>query len=79
MLCAAPPNKGWHIILTKIEHNAVLRRLKRLGSQGFAVTLFKPDTADMIQPDQLRKTLRDDTILVSVMAANNEVGTILSI
>ncbi|MDR2500857.1 MAG: cysteine desulfurase [Treponema sp.] len=78
-VCEQYAHKGRHIISTKIEHNAVLRPLERLGSRGFTVTLLEPDTAGMIYPDQLRKALRDDTILVSVMAANNVVGTLLPV
>jgi cysteine desulfurase len=78
-VCGQYARKGRHIVSTKIEHSAVLRTLERLESQGFEVTLLEPDRAGMIHPGKLGEALRDDTILVSIMAANNVVGTVLPI
>ena len=72
-------SRGRHIISTKIEHSAVLKTLERMESRGFSVTLLEPDSQGMIYPQQLRDALREDTILVSIMAANNVVGTLLPI
>jgi cysteine desulfurase len=65
-----------HIVSTAIEHPAVLASLESLESQGFDITLLGVDSDGIVQPDQLRQALRDDTGLVSVMFANNEIGTI---
>ena len=72
-------SRGRHIISTKIEHSAVLQTLERMESRGFTVTLLEPDSRGMISPEQLRSALRDDTILVSIMTANNVVGTLLPV
>jgi cysteine desulfurase len=71
--------KGGHIVATEMEHNAVLRTLARLEKKGHEVTLLKPDHYGQVTPEQLREAMRDDTVLVSVMHANNVVGTILPI
>lgn len=68
--------KGRHIITTSIEHPAVLNTCKWLEKQGFEVTYIQPDPDGIIEPDKVRQMIRNDTILVSVMAANNEIGTI---
>ncbi|MER3484145.1 MAG: cysteine desulfurase NifS [Meiothermus sp.] len=65
-----------HIISTQIEHSAVLTALKNLERLGFETTLLAPDRFGMIYPEQVAEALRPDTILVSVMAVNNELGTI---
>jgi len=72
----AMKDKGRHIITTEIEHPAVLNTCGWLEKQGFAVTYIKPDREGRISPDQIRSAIRKETILVSVMAANNEIGTI---
>ncbi|MDR2351715.1 MAG: cysteine desulfurase [Deltaproteobacteria bacterium] len=69
-------DKGRHIISTAIEHNAVLKTLEKLEGAGFEVTYLIPDKNGLIEPSQLEKALRRDTILVSIMLANNVVGTI---
>lgn len=70
---------GKHIISTAIEHNAVLRTLEKVREQGYEVTLLKPDKNGRISAGQLENAIRKDTILISVMMANNVAGTILPI
>jgi cysteine desulfurase len=68
--------KGNHIVTTTIEHKAVLDSAKRLEKQGFTVTHVSAGPDGIVDPDDIKKALTDKTILVSVMLANNEVGTI---
>lgn len=68
--------KGKHIISVKSEHEAVLEALNQLEKEGFEVTLLDPDAFGAVSADQVIAALRDNTILVSVMLANNEIGTI---
>jgi cysteine desulfurase len=65
-----------HLIGTTIEHEAVLNTLKALGKRGWQVSLLPVDQTGIVSPDSLAEVLRDDTALVSVMHANNEIGTI---
>ena len=68
--------KGNHIITTVIEHKAVLDTCKRLEKQGFTVTYLGVGKDGLVDPDDVKKAITDKTILVSVMLANNEVGTV---
>lgn len=65
-----------HLISTAFEHHAVLNTLKQLESEGFSVTLLTPPESGILSPGQVAEALREDTALVSVMFANNEIGTI---
>ena len=65
-----------HIITTKIEHHAVLRAVENLEAQGFTATYLDVDGFGMVDPDALRRAIRPDTILISIMHANSEIGTV---
>ncbi len=67
---------GKHIITSAIEHDAVLRPVRHLRSQGAKVTILPVDGEGLIDPDDLLSAIRDDTALISVMLANNEIGTV---
>lgn len=69
-------DKGKHIITCKIEHKAVIDPCKFLETQGYEVTWLEPDKTGRVSMEQVRDAMRDDTILVSLMFANNEIGTI---
>ncbi|MBR6698101.1 MAG: cysteine desulfurase NifS [Lachnospiraceae bacterium] len=69
-------DKGKHIITTKIEHHAILHTCEYLEKQGFEITYLNVDENGMIMLDELLASIRPDTILISVMFANNEIGTI---
>lgn len=72
----AHTDKGRHLITSKIEHHAVLHACEQLEKEGFEVTYVDVDETGKIRMDQLEAAIRPDTVLVSVMAANNEVGTV---
>ena len=65
-----------HIVSSRVEHKSVLDALKQLERDGFAVTLLEPDEHGRVPPEAVRSALRDDTLLVSVMLANNEIGVV---
>ncbi len=71
--------RGKHIVTTAMEHHGVLNCMKDLESRGFEVTYLRPDREGRVPPEALQAALRRDTILVSVMMVNNEVGSVLDI
>ncbi len=68
--------KGKHIITTKIEHHAVFHTCEFLEENGYEVTYLDVDKYGVVSPDEVEKAIRPDTILITIMAANNEIGTI---
>ncbi len=73
------PEQTCHIISSCIEHKAILDTLKWLEGQGVEVTLLSPDADGLITPEQVQDALRDNTVLVTLMAVNNELGTVTDI
>lgn len=71
--------RGNHIITTATEHHAILNCMKELEAQGYDVTYLRPDELGRISAESLRAALRSDTILVSIMMVNNEVGSVMPI
>jgi cysteine desulfurase len=72
----ANKDKGNHIITSKIEHHAVLNTMKELEKEGFKVTYIPVDKYGQVNPKDVENAITDDTILISIMHANNEIGTI---
>ncbi len=72
----ATENRGRHIITSAVEHHAVLEACHFLEGRGYAVTYVPVDGGGIVDPDEVRRSLRPDTVLVSIMAANNEIGTL---
>ncbi len=75
-IASAYKNKGNHIITTKIEHHAILHTCEYLEKQGYKVTYLDVDSEGFIDLEELKNAITDETILVSVMFANNEIGTL---
>lgn len=75
-MALALKDKGKHIITTNIEHHAILHTCEFLEENGYEVTYIPVDEYGMVSADDIKKAIRPDTILVSVMTANNEIGTI---
>ena len=71
--------RGKHIVTTAMEHHAILNCMQELEAQGFEVTYLKPDRMGRVSTEDLKSALRKDTILVSVMMVNNEVGSVMPI
>ena len=71
--------RGRHIVTTAMEHHAILNCMQELEAQGFEVTCLKPDRMGRVSTEDLKAALRKDTILVSVMMVNNEVGSVMPI
>lgn len=74
--CEAMKDKGNHIITSSIEHHATLDTCEELSNKGYKVTRLAVDEFGMVDLDELKSVISEDTVLVSVMHANNEVGTI---
>jgi cysteine desulfurase len=72
----AQQKKGRHLITSAIEHHAVLESMEYLGKRGYEITRVPVDGSGLVDPEAVRQAIRPDTVLVSVMHANNEVGTI---
>jgi len=72
----AQSKKGRHLVTSTIEHHAVMETMEYLEKRGYEVTRIPVDSGGLVEPDSVRRALRPDTILVSIMHANNEVGTI---
>lgn len=81
ILGAARKNRhfGRHIVTTAVEHAATLQACRRLEADGFTVTYVEPDSGGRISADAVAAVLREDTVLVSTMLVNNEVGTVLPV
>ena len=73
---AAMREKGNHLITSRTEHPAVLNTCRALEKQGFRVTYLTPDRTGLISPEQVREAITTETVLVSIMTANNEIGTV---
>ncbi|WP_024831226.1 cysteine desulfurase NifS [Ruminiclostridium josui] len=75
-IAAAYKNKGNHIITSAIEHPAIMSSCKYLESEGFEITYVPVDSDGLVSPEQVRNAIKENTILISIMFANNEIGTI---
>ena len=75
-IALANANKGKHIVTSNIEHNAVIRSLRRLKNLDFTFTSISVDETGRVKPDDVADAIKDDTTLVSIMHSNNEVGTL---
>ena len=78
-LARAAKKKGMHIITSVIEHQSIINPLKDMKKEGWEITHISVDSDGLVDPDQVKKAVTDDTALISIMHANNEVGTIQNI
>jgi cysteine desulfurase len=78
-VAAAQEKRGRHVILSSVEHDAVLNSAAHLGRQGFEVTRLSVDSQGLLDPDDVRRAIRPDTVLVSLMHGNNETGVLFPI
>ena len=78
-IAEAYKHKGNHIITSKIEHHAVLHTCAYLEKQGYEITYLDVDSEGMINPEDVKKAIKENTILITIMYANNEIGTIMPI
>lgn len=78
-IAKANQEKGKHIITSKIEHDSILNACKSLEEEGFTVTYISPNSLGEIEPETLEKAMTPNTVLVSIMTVNNEIGTINNI
>jgi len=78
-IAEANQNKGKHIISSVIEHISILNPLKELKRKGYETTIIPVDNEGFVNPEDIKKAIRSDTILISIMHANNEIGTIQKI
>ncbi len=69
-------HKGSHMITSAVEHHAVLDTMNKMSQKGCSLTVLPVDRCGMVDPHELKKAIRDDSVLVSIMTANNEIGTI---
>ena len=75
-VCEARGRKGKHIVASPLEHHAITHTLDWLKKQGYEITYLKCDEFGIVHPETLEEAMREDTILVTVMAANNEIGSV---
>ncbi len=75
-IAAADKDRGRHIIVSSIEHPCIVETANWLGKNGFEVTYLPVDRSGLVDPQQVENSIRKDTILVSIMHANNEIGTV---
>ncbi|WP_461831254.1 cysteine desulfurase family protein [Aquifex sp.] len=78
-IAKAYQRRGRHIVTTEIEHHSILHPCKTLEREGWEVTYLKPDKYGLIDPEQVREAVREDTVLVSIGHSNREIGTIQNI
>ncbi|WP_461829567.1 cysteine desulfurase family protein [Aquifex sp.] len=78
-IAKAYQRRGKHIVTTEIEHHSILHPCKTLEREGWEVTYLKPDKYGLIDPEQVREAVREDTVLVSIGHSNREIGTIQNI